>query len=255
MLPSYIIIGAQKGGTTFLHRLLMQHPEVKPAFAKEVHYFDFNFDKGERWYRSHFPLEVPSKSRKQITGEATPYYLFHPYAARRTASLLPRVKLIVLLRNPVDRAYSHYQHQVARARKEGQETLAFEDAIEAEEERLRGETNKMLQHERYSSPRHRHYSYLARGVYVDQLLMWSRFFDKDQMLVLKSEDLFSNPEHSLKATLGFLGQLHWMPEIYPPTYKLDYVDMDPATRRRLQDYFEPHNQRLYKFLETGFGWR
>lgn len=164
------------------------------------------------------------------------------------------VRLALAYKHQPSLPAQHYQHQVERIRGEGQETLAFGDAIEAEEERLRGEVNKMLQDERYSSPRHRHYSYLTRGIYIDQLLVWSRFFDRDQMLVLRSEDLFSNPPHSLEATLSFLGLSRWVPATYPPTYKLDYVDMHPANRRRLQDYFEPHNQRLYEFLETDFGW-
>lgn len=252
-LPDFVIIGAQKGGTTFLYRLLAQHPRVKPAFLKEVHYFDLNFERGENWYRSQFPFQL-SKSQKHVTGESSPYYLFHPHAPRRAAEVIPGARLIVLLRNPVDRAYSHYNHQSKRVKGAGRETLTFEGAIEAEEKRLDGELEKLLHDEHYDSLNYRRYSYLSRGAYVDQLLAWSEFFDRDQMLVLKSEDLFSNPAQSLKATLGFLGLSQWTPETHPSTYKLDYVDMNPATRHDLQDYFEPHNQRLYKYLGVDFGW-
>ncbi|MEJ2557594.1 MAG: sulfotransferase domain-containing protein, partial [Anaerolineae bacterium] len=118
VLPDFLIIGAQKCGTDSLFRYLGGHPCIKLASSKEAHYFDLKFDKGINWYRSHFPL-IPYKYsvkrlRKQdlITGEATPYYLFHPHAPGRAAAIVPHVKLIVLLRNPADRAYSHYNHEV-----------------------------------------------------------------------------------------------------------------------------------------------
>ena len=112
-LPDFLIIGAQKCGTSFLYRFLVKHPHVKSAFVKEVHYFDLNFAKGNNWYRSNFPLQVRN-TRTYITGEASPYYLFHPHAARRASMVVPDAKLLILLRNPVDRAHSHYQHQVKR---------------------------------------------------------------------------------------------------------------------------------------------
>ena len=94
-LPDFLIIGAQKSGTTFLYQLLVQHPHVKPAFVKEVHYFDLEYRKGVNWYRSHFPLQMRN-SREYITGEASPYYLFHPHAPRRASAVVPDAKLVVL---------------------------------------------------------------------------------------------------------------------------------------------------------------
>ena len=198
-----------KCGTSFLYRLLVQHPRAKPAFHKEAHYFDLYIEKGDRWYRSYFPLRV-RKDRKYITGEASPYYLFHPHASR-TAAVLPGGKLIVLLRNPIDRAYSHYQHQVIRMKGEGHETHPLEEAIDIEDRMLPGEIKKMLQDEHYKSLSHRNYSYLWRGIYVDQLLAWSRLFDNFQVLVLKSEDLFDNTANALTCILDFLDITHWLP--------------------------------------------
>jgi hypothetical protein len=252
-LPDFLIIGAQKCGTTFLYRLLVQHPRFKPAFRKEVHYFDLNFRKGDNWYRSNFPLKV-RKDRRYTTGEASPYYLFHPHAAKRARATLPEAKLIVLLRNPVDRAYSHYQHQVMRVKGEGHEVHTFDEAIEIEQRILPGEIEKMLQDEHYTSPIHRHYSYLSRGIYVDQILAWSRFFDKTQMLVLKSEDLFGDSVETLTRILDFLDAPRWLPETYSIPNKRDYMGVSPATRQRLDDYFRPHNRRLYEYLGTDFGW-
>jgi hypothetical protein len=254
MVPNFVIIGAQKCGTTFLYRrLLSQHPHVEPARKKEIHYFDLwkHYSRGGDWYRSHFPLPTRKAGRRSITGEASPYYLFHPHAARRMAEIVPRVRLIVLLRNPVDRAYSSYQHAVRK----GTETLStFEEAIELEEARLRGEKDKMLADERYDSLNYRRFSYLSRGVYVDQLMEWSRFFSSDQMLVLKSEDFFERPPDVLKLVLNFLGLPDWEPEAWGSRKKRKYPPMNLATRQRLRSYFEPYNQRLYEYLGVDFGW-
>ena len=252
-MPDFLIIGAQKSGTTFLYQLLVRHPHVKPAFAKEVHYFDLNFGKGDNWYRSHFPLQMRN-SRKYITGEASPYYLFHPHASRRASTVIPDAKLIVLLRNPVDRAYSHYQHQVKRLRDERRENLTFEEAIEAEERILPAEVSKMLQDEDYESLSHRTRSYLRRGIYIDQLLIWSSFFQREQMLILKSEDLFSDTKNTLERTLDFLEIPHWAPEKYSIPNKREYAGMSPLLRQRLDEYYKPHNQRLNEYLGEDLGW-
>src|SRR5215210_816153 len=251
-LPDFLIIGAQKCGTSFLYQLLIQHPMVKPAFGKEIHYFDLNFRRGDNWYRSHFPLQM-RKNRRYITGEASPYYLFHPHAPRRASAVLPRVKLIVLLRNPIDRAYSQYQHQVLRGDGDGHDTLTFEEAIEVEERRLPEELAKILQDENYVSPFHRGCSYLSRGIYVDQLLAWAEFFDRTQMLVLKSEDLFHNMPVTLKSVLDFLEVSQWAPKSHSIHNKREYTNMSSATRQRLDDYFEPHNRRLYEYLGVDLG--
>ena len=252
-LPDFLIIGAQKCGTTFLYQLLVQHPYVKPAFAKEVHYFDLNYREGDDWYRSYFPLQVPNNN-KYITGESSPYYLFHPHAPRRASAVVPDAKLIALLRNPVDRAYSHYQHQVKRVKGERRETLTFEEAIDAEERILPGEVSRMLQDEYYESVSHRTRSYLSRGIYIDQLLLWSGFFRREQMLVLKSEDLFNGTTNALERVLDLLEIPHWAPGTYSIPNKREYAGVSPLMRQRLNQYYKPHNQRLYEYLRVDLGW-
>ena len=248
-LPDYAIIGAQKCGTTFLHRVLGWHPNVEPASAKEIHYFDLNFGRGINWYKSHFPLS-PVKERRFITGEASPYYLFHPHAAARMAQTAPKVRLILLLRDPVDRAYSHYQHRVRK----GIETLSFEEALEAEEQRLRGELEKMMVDELYNSYNHQHFSYVSRGVYIDQIKDWSHHFGDDHMLVVQSKDLFDYPSRTLQRILTFLDLPRWTPKVFRVRTEDRYEPMSPATRERLAEYFEPHNRRLYEYLDEDFGW-
>jgi hypothetical protein len=249
-LPDFVIIGAQKCGTAFLYHLLTQHPHVEPAVTKELHFFDKHFGEGLEWYRECFPRPSWKEEWKSITGEKCPYYMFHPHAAGRMARVVPNIRLIALLRNPVDRAYSGYHHSVRK----GCEPLTFEEAIESEETRLRSETNKMLEDERYVSFNHQHFSYLSRGIYVDQLLRWSTFFSKEQLLVLKSEDLFERPQETLKVVLNFLDLPEWEPEAREGDKKYRYPKMNPATRRRLEEYFEPHNRRLYDYLGVDLGW-
>jgi hypothetical protein len=249
-LPDFLIIGAQKCGTTFLYHLLCQHPYVETASTKEIHFFDTNFAEGVQWYRSHFLTSSQKNRRKILTGESSPYYIYHPHAAKRVAQVVPRVKLIALLRNPVDRAYSDYNHKFREAR----EHLSFEEAIEAEEDRLRGEKEKLLADEDYHSPKYRKYSYLSRGIYVDQLVEWNRYFDSDQLLVLKSEDFFENPQESYERVLRFLGLPHWEIKVSGERNEGEYDEMNSSTRQRLEAYFEPHNRRLYEFLGVDFGW-
>jgi Sulfotransferase domain len=232
-LPDFVIIGAQKGGTSFLYYLLTRHPLVEPAARKELHFFDKpeRFESGAQWYRRCFPQSGWKDGQRSITGEATPSYLFDPPVAKRMAEVVPQARLIALLRNPVDRAYSHYQMQVKR----GTELSPFEEAIEQQ-----------------------HTSYVSRGIYVDQLLRWFEFFGKEQMLILKSENFFERPVETLKGVLNFLDLPDWQPEAselqqrrHTGTYR---QKMDPATRRRLEAYFEPYNQRLYECLDVDFGW-
>ena len=253
MLPEFLIIGAQKSGTTSLYHALVSHAHVVPAFKKELHFFNFTnkFAKGSEWYRSNFLPPGSENGRSIITGEASPYYLYHPLAARRASQVVPQAKLIVLLRNPVDRAYSDYQHKF----RDGSETLSFEEAIEAEEERIGGERERMLADETYLSPNHRRYSYLTRGIYVDQLKEWHEHFDRGQMLIIKSEDYFARTADVTNLVLDFLELPVWdRKDAEGGKNRGGYDPMSPAVRERLESYFEPHNQRLYEYLGQDFGW-
>jgi hypothetical protein len=255
-LPDFVIIGGQRCGSTSLYNYLVEHPNVLPAFRKETHFFTNHFGRGITWYRAHFPSRLYRSYRQRccgqgfISGEATPYYLFHPHAPRRVFDTIPDVRLIVLLRNPVDRAYSHYYHEV----RAGLESLSFEDAIERELEELPRETEKMLKDEHYHSFAHQNYSYLARGIYVEQLESWGRFFDTREMLIIQSEGFDQDPPAALKRVTEFLNLPAWEPKEYTKYHQASYTPMDPATRRRLVDLYQDHNHRLYEFLGMDFGW-
>ena len=165
--------------------------------------------------------------------------------------MLPQVKLIALLRNPVDRAYSDYWLQV----KLGAETLPFEEAIEREPERLRGEKQRIILHDgEYYSFAHHRFSYLARSTYVDQLEVWQRLFAQEQMLILRSEDFFADPGAVFNKVCAFLNLASWELKDNKKHRAGHYPEIAATTREQLADYFRPHNKRLCEFSSRDFGW-
>lgn len=249
-LPSVLIIGAQKSGTTSLFNYLVQHPDVLPPFSKEVHYFDFHYSRGVKWYRGCFPYAHQLR-RGSLTLDASPYYLVHPLVPQRVAQLLPDVKLVALLRNPIDRALSHYQHEV----RGGRESLSFADAIEKESERLAGEEERLRNDPDYYSFNHHRYSYTRRGLYLEQLRRWARHFPRSQLLVLQSEWLFRDPVAATAAVHDFLGLRPHPLERDKPFVQGGYDRaIHPELRARLVSYFEPYNRELYQWLGEGFDW-
>ncbi len=249
--PRFLIIGCPRCGTTSLYTFLIQHPDGLSASKKEIHFFDTNYDKGNNWYKKHFTITEGSERKKDlITGEATPYYVFHPHAPYRVKKTLPDAKLIVMLRDPVERAFSHYKHHF----KLKVEPLRFEEAIRVESERIAGEWDKMLQDKNYDSYALQMFSYLARGVYVDQLKRWFGHFPREQILVLQSEDFFDNPEKIFLQILRFLG----LPDHKLISYKKFNANgsesIPNGIRQDLINYFKPHNERLYKLIGKKFSW-
>jgi hypothetical protein len=259
MNPSFIIIGAQRCGTTSLFENLIQHPSIKKPIIKEIHFFDNYYgayNLGFGWYRGHFPINIFGliKDDKDaptiITGEATPYYMSHPWCPKRVKDVLPDIKLIAILRNPVERAYYHYQHSVQA----GYEKLSFKEALGKEGSRLKGERKRMLSDPDYYSLNHNRFSYLSGGIYIQQLKHWRKFFPKKQMLILRSEDLFYDLSTVYDTVLDFL-QLPMHRIRNPIHYEVgDYTPMPPALRARLVDFYESHNQALYKYLSWDSEW-
>jgi Sulfotransferase domain len=256
-LPEFVIAGAQKAGTTSLFGYLSGHPRCAASWTKEVHYFDQHFARGENWYRMHFPLDTPPSDSYggQATTrcfESSPYYMFDPRVPARMAETLPGAKVIFLLRNPASRAYSHYQHSVRR----GREPLSFEAALDAEPQRLAGEHQRLLAEPRYQSDAHRHFSYLARGAYADQLLRWQTLFPPQQLLVIEAERMFKAPREVFGQVLQFLGLEAWMPADFKTRNSGRYTTpMSAAARDRLTRYFAPHNERLFELIGARYDWR
>ena len=250
-LPSALVIGAQRSGTTSIFNYLVQHPDVLPPLGKEIHYFDFHYSRGVRYYRGRFPYNHRLR-QGTMTLDATPYYLVHPLVPHRAAQLLPEVKLVALLRNPIERAYSHYQHEV----RGGREPLSFVEAIDLEAERLAGEEERLRNEPGYYSWNHHRYSYTHRGLYVEQLRRWLQHFPRSQLLVLQSEFLYGQPAEAMARVHRFLGLKDHRLERYEDTYQRGNYErtMPPELRTRLARYFEPHNRELFQFLGEEYDW-
>jgi hypothetical protein len=246
-LPHFLIIGAQKGSTSTLYASLATHPEIEEAEQKELHFFDRNYADGVNSYRRQFP----ELERGQITGEATPYYIFHPLAPERIARTLPDVKLIAILRNPVERAFSQYHSEI---RKGFEDLPTFEEAIAAEAERLSGESEKVAQDPTYDSYSLRHHSYLARGLYADQLERWFEHFSREQFLIMRSEDFASRPKIHLRRCEKFLGIGRGGAKRKRSGRRGHYEPMSDETRTRLEEFYEPHNRRLQALVGKRFHW-
>jgi hypothetical protein len=248
-LPDFLVIGAQKSGSTTLYDYLVQHPDVRPALTKEVHYFDNNFHRGAGWYRSNFPLAI-RRHRPWLTGEASPYYLLHPLAPARAAGTVPEAKLLVTLRHPVDRAYSHYQHERAK----GYETLAFDAALAQEEARTSDAWEALRSGAVEEAPALQHHTYLARSRYDEQIVRWLEHYPSGQLLVLSAEELFREPGAVLPRVFAFLGV---DPDVRIEHRRLNarsYDDLSPVVRRRLNEHFRPSVDRLQHLVGETFDW-
>lgn len=266
--PDFLIIGAKRAGTTWLYAALLEHPQVLPMFPsatvlplrthpKGVHYFDIGYDGGERWYRSHFPTAGYRRVRSAlgrrpvVAGEASPYYLFHPLAASRAACELPAARIVVMLRDPVERAFSHYKEQRAL----GNEPLPrFEDALAAEDDRLAGEHERLTTDTHAVSIAHEHQSYVAQGRYADCLARWMRAYPATSVSVLFSAELFADPQGGYDRLCRFLGLgQHPLRSTRRLNASVSEV-LDPPIAERLRCYYAPYDAALAELLGRELPW-
>lgn len=214
---------------------LAQHPDLKLSFWKEIHYYNFYLRSGRslNWYRSFFPLKISSIGKK--TGEASPNYLYSETAPLELKRDIPRVKLIVLLRNPIDRAYSEYSMHVRKDKR--RDPPSFEQSIANEKPALR-----------YSS------QYLSRGQYASRILNWLKHFDREQFIFIRSEDFFADPKPVLEKVYRFLQ----IEEVYPDDLKAQepgsYSELSAETRARLEVYYQESNRMMVDLLGEEFRW-
>ena len=254
--PSFIMIGAQRCGTTSMFRALTAHPQlVRPLYHKGINYFDLNYYRGADWYRSHFPLaEIARRKRARyghpVAFEASGIYLYHPFALQRLADDLAGVKLVAMVRDPVERAFSAYKHEYAR----GFEWESFERALELEEERLAGEIERMRDDPTYESLSHRHHSYRHRGQYVEQLDRALALVPAERVHVIQSEAFFRHPADEYRRLVSFLGLRPFEPADFGQHNSRPGVPMDQKTRRMLEEHYAPHDQRLARLLGSPLQW-
>lgn len=228
----------------------------KADHTKGVHYFDSNYPRGDAWYRSHFPTEAARRRAEQaaggpvVVGEGSPYYLFHPLAAERAGRDVPEARILLILRDPIERAFSHYRERV----REGAEDLSFGDALAAESDRLAGEEDRIRNDPRYLSYAHEQQSYRAQSEYAPALARWLAHFPRDRVHVLAAEDFYAEPQKTCDQTFAFLG--------LPPAPLRDAKawnaapsrQLEPETRQALAEHFAPHNAELERMLDVTFDW-
>jgi len=244
-MPSFLIIGAQKGGTSSLFEYLLEHPDVQGSFIKEVQYFTRRHWIGVRGYRAFFP-QIRNTTRH--VGESTPYYLFSPEAPTRVHSLLPDVKLIALLREPVERAYSHYTHNCRR----GHETRSFEQCVAEDIRRAKsaGGPGRVMGE---SEDTFRHHSYVRRGLYADQLDRWISLFPRENIKLLRAEDLFADPAGITAETFEFLGLSRQAINTDTAHNQFAYAKKRREEFQDLSEFFREPNERLFDL--TGIRWQ
>ncbi|CAM3384971.1 sulfotransferase domain-containing protein [Stackebrandtia soli] len=260
VLPGFLVSGGQRCGTTSMYRALAQHPAIlKPIFHKGIHFFDTDYHRGLAWYRAHFAARSTADRIAEHSGvtplafESSPYYLYHPLAAERIARDLPDARLLVLVRDPVERARSQHAHERAR----GFESIAdFSDALAAEPERLAGENDRLIAEPEYYSFSHQHHAYLDRGHYADHLDRVSAAVGADRIMVIDSGRFFTEPEVVFDRVLRFLG----LPQLGDIAFARHNArprppHRDDALDRELSDHYAPHDARLERWLGAEPSWR
>jgi hypothetical protein len=248
VLPDFLVIGAMKAGTTTLFAALTQHPHVIRSRRREIHFFGSRFGRGEVWYRRHFPTGLELRRHHAITGEGSTSYLAHPLAPERIHQVIPEIKMIALLRDPVDRAISNYFHE----QRTGRETLPIVEAFAAEDERLRRAAEEPGQR-----PLGR-LAYRKRGLYAEQLARYLHRFRREQLLVLRAESLFEGPRKTIDQVCRFLS-------IDPAAGNFDYIPKNiggynpslvpPSLVDELTQFYASHNERVYALVGQDWGWK
>ncbi|MEG4112181.1 MULTISPECIES: tetratricopeptide repeat protein [unclassified Microcoleus] len=239
-VPNFIIIGSQRCGTTSLYTYLSKHPQILTPIKKEMDFFSWHFDRGIDWYLAHFP---PMPQGEQfVTGEASPSYFDCWEAPERLYRLFPEAKLIVLLRNPVDRAISQFYRLTGL----NWEARSLDQVISDEVERLNQNPEYIIGEEPGN--------YLARGRYIEFIKNWLAFFPREQLLILKSEDFYAGAAAIVQQVLEFLDLPEYQLSDYQNANPGSYQPVNQSIRNWLRDYFRPYNQQLEEYLGRKFDW-
>lgn len=252
VLPDFFVIGPGRTGTTSLYYYLDQHPSLSKSAYDELGFFDVNFHLGLHWYRSLFPsvltkFRIKFKTNFFLTYDVTPSYVRRPWIAHRIKKLFPNSKLIIVLRNPIDKTYSHFHLSTKFG-----ETRTFEEVIEEDMNDILKWDIKNKDDNYFATKVEN--SKLARGFYIEQIPIWFKLFSKEQILIISSEDLASNTKDVMKKIFQFLN----LPEYTIPNIEKvnvsKYSKMNPNTRKTLIEFFRPYNEKLYEFLNYKFDW-
>ena len=254
MPPNFFVIGGMRCGTTSLYHYLGQHNCIKRAAYDEIGYFDDNFHLGLNWYRSLFPTKfmqkkIESEYKKFLTYDVTPFYIYNPLVVDRIFKFSPNAKIIAVLRNPIDRAYSHYNNKMQA---EGDTKTTFEEIINAEIEII--EKNKKNIDD-YAFLVNTFYELLlARGFYAKQLEFWFKKFPRKNILLISSEELATNTDKTISEIFEFLEVPIQKISDLTKQNEIKYPKMKDSTREILINFFKPYNEKLFGMLGRRFNW-
>ena len=239
LMPGFLVIGAQKAGTSSLFNYLKQHPYISPPIMnKELHYFDLHYKRGDRWYRAQFPFNHTNK----VSGEKSPYYLFHPLSPERAYEFNKNFRILVLLRDPVKRAYSHYNHEIEN----GREYRPFRVAVEQEINNVKKDHKKIMNSDINYSFTHQRYSYFMRGLYEEQLNLWLSYFPKESIYIQRSEKFFEEPQTVCSEIFQFLDLPDYKPNTKTRYNPGKYNPMKESDKFWLANLYKNPNIRLAK---------
>lgn len=265
--PDFLLIGAKRGGTTSAYFHVLTHPHVLHLFpsatllpkrrdTKGTHFFSTEYDRGTRWYYSHFPSRarraaaLASTGAAHVAGEASPYYLFHPLAAQRAAAEVPDAKLLVALRDPVERTWSHFREQT----RNGIETLSFEEALEAEPGRLGDDAQRLLTDPAFVSRAHEHQSYATQSAYAASLRRWLEHYPRERVHVWASEDYYADADATVRGICRFLGLPDRALPAIAPLNPAPRSGMREETRQALRARFADDVEEVQELLGRRMPW-
>ena len=241
--PDFIIAGASKSGTSSIYYYLSRHPQILLSHKKELDFYWKYYKRGIDWYLAHFPSITDRPDL--LTGEATPNYLRFPQVAQRIKDTFPQTKIIILLRNPIDRAISWHYHKV----NSGLSKLDLATAIATEVERLATVTEAEIINTGFYNPDN-----IMSSLYIYKIKPWIETLGREQFLILKSEDFYLNPQQNMERVFKFLDLPSNPLENYPKVNVGSYQEVEPEIRKTLADYFAPYNKQLEQYLNMEFGW-
>ena len=253
VLPECFVIGVVRSGTTSLYHYLGQHPCIGPSAYDEIGYFDENYHLGINWYKSLFPTKftrdkIIKKHGKFLTYDVTPFYIYNPLVTRRIFESFPQAKIISNLRNPIDRAYSNYIIML----QDGDTTKTFEEIVKMEMDEIDKSKSK-LNDESYIVDTF-YENLLARGFYANQLEVWFEKFQKNQLLMISTEDLAQKTDQVLTKVFEFLDLPYFKIRDFTKQNKREYPPMKDETRKLLIEFYKPHNEKLYSLINQHFDW-
>jgi len=249
VLPDFFIIGAVRSGTTSMYHYLDEHPSIVKSAYDELGFFDDNFRLGWAWYRTLFPTNITKRIVKRKTGnfltfDDTPFYVYNEDVAKKIKNYFPKTKLIIILRNPIDRAYSNYHLGVRM----GDEKRTFDQAIDEEIQKI-AKYNEIEMDDYISQ------SYLGRGIYAKQLEIWLKYFPAAVIKILESDRFSNNTEETMNEVFEFLDLPDHNIRNLEKKNVAEYPPMKTETRQKLCDFFSEYNEKLYDMLNVRYDWR